>query len=68
MLTFTLLALAGLFAGLTSAQNSSGSYPYTINPGIVDINTRNTWCQAQTNSCPQICDGSAFPNTCDPVS
>lgn len=74
MIVSTAILLATGFAGLAAAQtpditqNATGVYPYTVNAGSVDAATKSQWCQAQTNSCGEICLGRAFPNSCDPVS
>ena len=39
----------------------------SIDPGSVDLAERRIWCRAQLNSCPEICGGTANPNTCDAV-
>ena len=64
----TLLLAATTFTGLVSAQNYSTSGPISVVPDSVSITLRESWCRAQTGSCPQICGGQANPNTCDPVS
>jgi len=64
----TLLVAATAFTGFVSAQNYSTSGAISITPSSVDYDTRLSWCRAQTNSCPQICGGTASPNTCDAVS
>jgi hypothetical protein len=64
----TLLIATSALAGLVSAQNYSTSGPLSIVPSSVDYDLRLSWCRAQTNSCPQICGGQAYPNSCDAVS
>lgn len=64
----TLLLAATALTGLVSAQNYSTSGAIAVDPNSVDYDTRLSWCRAQTNSCPQICGGQAYPNTCDAVS
>lgn len=76
---FSLLAVFAATAAVAVAQNSSSTtgydntnvnYPYVLTPAqIATYNLTRTapWCEAQRNSCPQICGGQAFPNTCDPV-
>ncbi|TKA51071.1 hypothetical protein B0A49_12282 [Cryomyces minteri] len=62
----TLLFAATAFSGLVAAQNATVNT--SIDPNSVSIQLRQSWCRAQTNSCPQICGGQASPNTCDPNS
>lgn len=78
---FSSLTILAAFAALATAQNSSSSssngynstnidYPYALTPAFIatlNITTTGPWCQAQQNSCPQVCGGQAFPNTCDTV-
>lgn len=68
MFRSTLLAATAAFAAVASAQNYSTSGNLTINVQQIDSPTRQSWCRAQTNSCPMICGGRAQPNNCDPVS
>lgn len=82
LFTSALVVAVTSLVGLTSAQsttnvnsqhadltkNATGVYPFTIDPNTVPINTRQTWCTAQMNSCPYICNGRAYPNTCNAVS
>lgn len=62
-----LLATTAL-TGLVSAQNYSTSGALSVVPNSVAYVLRQSWCRAQTNSCPEICGGQAYPNNCDPVS
>lgn len=56
-------------ATLGSAFNDTDqNYPYTIPAGSVSASTTTQWCQAQQNSCLQICGNQANPNSCDGVS
>jgi hypothetical protein len=64
----TLLAVVAAFSAFTSAQNYSTTGPLSVDPNSIPSSLRQTWCRAQTTSCPQICGGRAQPNTCDPVS
>lgn len=68
MLSTVFVLFAAVLTGLVSAQNSSAPYPYLVSPGSVDMSTRQTWCNAQLQSCPNICGGGAYPNNCEPVS
>lgn len=64
----TVLLAAAAFTGLASAQNYTTSGPLNITASQIDPNTRASWCLAQTHSCPEICGGQAYPNSCDQVS
>jgi len=73
------LAILAAFAAVATAQNSSSAtgwnqtninYPYIPTAGWIaglDTSQKGGYCQAEQNSCVQICGGQAFPNTCDPV-
>lgn len=65
----TLLVAVTAFTGLASAQwNPSNP---VINPGSINQTVAQSWCQAERNSCSDLCIGQvAQPNgnTCDPVS
>ncbi|KAK6437607.1 hypothetical protein LTR95_006186, partial [Oleoguttula sp. CCFEE 5521] len=65
----TLLAVAAFAtsAFAQSTENTTGT-SLTINTGSVDSVVRQSWCLAQTNSCPILCGGQASPNTCDPTT
>lgn len=65
----TLAIAATAFTTFASAQNySTSGGNLTIDPNSVGYATRQSWCRAQTNSCPQICGGQASANDCNPVS
>jgi len=65
----TLIVAASAFTGLVSAQNySTSGSNLTVVPSSVDYPTRQSWCRAQTNSCPELCGGQTSANDCDPVS
>lgn len=55
MLYASLLLAASAFSGLVAAQNFSQCC--TINPGSVDTDTRQSWCRAEQNTCPELCGG-----------
>ncbi|KAF1971407.1 hypothetical protein BU23DRAFT_555948 [Bimuria novae-zelandiae CBS 107.79] len=77
MLYTTLLAASAVFSGLVAAQNSTSNLqlPNGIQPcckvdaNRVPQNQRSTWCNAQQNTCPEICGGqgqiAAGGNNCD---
>lgn len=72
MLSSIIFFGAGLI-GLASAQSANSTttqsaYPYLVDPNSISAENKTTWCTGQTQSCPLICGGRAFPNTCDPVS
>lgn len=67
MIYSAVVLAAAAFTGLASAQNYSTSGPLTVDPNSVDYDLRLSWCRAQTNSCPMICGGQAYPNSCDAV-
>jgi hypothetical protein len=60
-----LVALTSL--ALVSAQTANFSTCCSVQPNSVDFNTRLSWCRAQTNTCPLLCqNGQYSENTCDP--
>ncbi|KAF4555259.1 Hypothetical protein D9617_2g052120 [Elsinoe fawcettii] len=59
MLYTSLLIAASALATSVSAQ-------IQINPGSVPQAERNGWCEAQRNTCPQICQNGTTQNNCDP--
>lgn len=79
MLYTSLLAATAAFSGLVSAQNGTSNLnlPSTIGPCCnVDANgiptdLKQEWCQASTNTCPEICGGqgqiASGGNECDAV-
>lgn len=65
----TIVLAAAAFSGLVAAQ--SGNSTVTIDPNSVPAATRQTWCRAQLQTCPQLCPDqrtTAGGNTCDSVS
>ena len=85
MLYKTLFVATAAFSGLVAGQNStaSGSAPSqtglppsiqpccSISADNVPENLKNAWCQAEQNTCPQICGGqgqiASGGNDCDTV-
>ncbi|TKX25344.1 hypothetical protein C1H76_2577 [Elsinoe australis] len=50
-----------------TAMTSMVAAQIQINPGSVPQTERNSWCDAQRNTCPLICNGTGTTsNTCDP--
>lgn len=74
MLYSTLLVAAAAFSGFVSAQNSSTPIGdcCTVPANEVSDDLKESWCRAQTNTCPEICGGlgqvANGGNTCDDVS
>lgn len=65
MLRSSLAAVMAL-ATIASAQNYSTSGPLNITVSQVPLSMRQTWCNSQTQTCPNLCSGRAYPNSCDP--
>ncbi|KAJ4301171.1 hypothetical protein N0V90_003261 [Kalmusia sp. IMI 367209] len=76
MLYSTLFVATAAFSGLVAAQNGSVSgLPSTIEPcctvdaNLVSDDLKTEWCQAQENTCPEICGGqgqiASGGNECD---
>ncbi|KAK8216806.1 hypothetical protein M8818_001769 [Zalaria obscura] len=63
----SVLFAAAALSSVVSAQNYSTSGALSVVPSSVEYTLRQSWCRAQLNTCPEICDGTAYPNTCDPV-
>jgi len=62
--TFTVAIAA--FASAVSAQANFTSC-CNVTPTTVDLPTRLSWCRAQQNTCPEICqNGQTSANACDP--
>lgn len=77
MLYSTLVVAASAFAGFASAQSSNSSFNTpipccSVAAGTVPPSERSSWCEANTNTCVDICGGQANiasnGNTCDDVS
>ncbi|EME39321.1 hypothetical protein DOTSEDRAFT_83110 [Dothistroma septosporum NZE10] len=65
MFRSALLVTVTALSVVVGAQNYSTSGPLSVDVSQIDTATRQSWCRAQTNSCPEICGGQANPNTCD---
>ncbi|KAF2842965.1 hypothetical protein M501DRAFT_924197 [Patellaria atrata CBS 101060] len=63
MIFTSLLIAASTFAGLAVSQNTTNDY--TVDPNSVDRPIRISWCRAQQNTCPMICNGRPADNDCD---
>lgn len=68
MFRSTLIAAVAALSAVAHAQNYSTSGNLSIDTTQIAPALLQTWCNAQRTSCPQICGGAAFPNTCDSVS
>jgi hypothetical protein len=76
MLYSSLVVAASAFAGLASAQgNTTFNTPIpccSVGAGSVPSDERASWCQANINTCVNICGGesniASNGNTCDDVS
>ncbi|KAI9924135.1 hypothetical protein ASPWEDRAFT_38468 [Aspergillus wentii DTO 134E9] len=60
------VVLLSTLAASVAASSGNYSLPDSFNVGEVELSTRNSWCTAERNSCPKICGGVAYGNTCDP--
>ncbi|KAF2405432.1 hypothetical protein EJ06DRAFT_502645 [Trichodelitschia bisporula] len=60
----TFLVGCAALIGATTAQSNFTSC-CNIEPNSVDGPTRASWCRAQTNTCPEVCNGQTKENTCD---
>ncbi|KAF1998085.1 hypothetical protein P154DRAFT_268256 [Amniculicola lignicola CBS 123094] len=71
MLYSALLVVAATFSSFVSAQNTSAGPCCNVSSTLVPQNLRSDWCEAQRNTCPEICGGygklKSGGNTCDPV-
>ena len=75
MLYSTLIVAASAFAGFASAQNSTASTPIaccTVPVTSVPESQRNEWCNANENTCVDLCGGqgkiASNGNECESVS
>jgi hypothetical protein len=77
MLYSSLIVAASAFAGFASAQNSTTNFNTpipccSVSAGAVNSTLRSSWCEANTNTCVDICGGqsqiSSNGNECDDVS
>ncbi|RMJ20839.1 hypothetical protein PHISP_08289 [Aspergillus sp. HF37] len=59
------LAVSALVASVAA---NNYTFPPGFNLNLVDMGARSSWCAAQRNVCPKICDGFAVDNTCDPTT
>jgi len=65
MIYSTLLVALSAFASVASAQSNFTSC-CNVDPNSVDLPTRQSWCRAQMNTCPEVCtNGQTSNNTCD---
>jgi len=76
MLYSSIIVAASAFAGLASAQNSTGSYNTpipccSVDAGSVPQDDKQAWCNANQNTCVDACGGQASVasqgNNCDSV-
>jgi hypothetical protein len=77
MLFTSLLVAAATLSSFASAQNETSNLPpgiqpcCTVDPNVIDDSLKTQWCQAQRNTCPEICGGvnqlSRSGQTCDQV-
>jgi len=67
MLFSTFIVAVAAFASAVSAQ-ANFTTCCNVTPSTVDANMRLSWCRAQQNTCPEICqNGQTSQNACDPV-
>ncbi|KAI4663859.1 uncharacterized protein J4E78_004278 [Alternaria triticimaculans] len=64
MLYSSIIVAASAFAGLASAQNSTGSYNTpipccSVDPGSVPQDDKQAWCNANQNTCVSACGGQS---------
>ena len=68
--TTGLIAVAAL-TGFASAQNTTIIPCCSVPATQVPLDQKTTWCQAERNTCPELCGGlgkiATNGNTCDPV-
>ncbi|KAJ5312291.1 hypothetical protein PENANT_c011G00427 [Penicillium antarcticum] len=64
------IAFLSALATSVLAANSTDSYtfPEGWNIGLVDADTRSSWCTGQRNACPAICQKGTKLNSCDPTT
>jgi hypothetical protein len=79
MLSSTLLLAATAFSSFVAAQNNSNpsalppgiSNCCTVDPNVVPDELKSEWCQAERNTCPEICGGinqlASGGQSCDTV-
>ncbi|EAS28756.3 uncharacterized protein CIMG_07502 [Coccidioides immitis RS] len=64
MLPSTLWIAVSFLAAAVSAQ-SSYTPPAGFDPSAVEASVKASWCDAQSSTCPKLCDGFAKVNRCD---
>jgi hypothetical protein len=72
MRSSSIIVAASAFAGFAAAQNSTFNTPIpccTVDPNSVDQDDRQSWCQANQNTCVELCGGrgqlASNGNQCD---
>ncbi|USP79741.1 hypothetical protein yc1106_07015 [Curvularia clavata] len=72
MRSSTIFVAVSAFAGFAAAQNSTFNTPIqccTVDPNSVDQDDRQSWCQANQNTCVELCGGrgqlASNGNQCD---
>lgn len=66
MIGFALIAVASLASSsLVAAQGGVGIGNQTIVPSSVDLNTRNSWCRSEKDTCTTLCSKNWSTNDCD---
>ncbi|KAF1943443.1 hypothetical protein EJ02DRAFT_453346 [Clathrospora elynae] len=73
MLYSTIIAAASAFAGFAAAQNVTTPIPCcSVAAGTVPSDQRDAWCQANQNTCVELCGGqgdiASNGNSCDSTS
>ena len=72
MLYSSLIVAASALAGFAAAQNDTAVPCCTVAVTSVPQNDRQDWCNAQENTCVDLCGGqgdiASNGNTCDAVS
>ena len=73
MLYATLLLAVSALASVAFAQDAPNTTACcNIDPGSVQLGTRNGWCTGERNTCLEVCGGiqnlAPNGNLCDPVS
>ncbi|KAH7270285.1 uncharacterized protein BKA55DRAFT_683346 [Fusarium redolens] len=62
--SFALLAMAISAVSAQSVKDYKSSLDMTIDPNIVDLATRSSWCGAQQNTCDALCNDDTNSNKC----
>ncbi|KAH7401933.1 hypothetical protein DE146DRAFT_651987 [Phaeosphaeria sp. MPI-PUGE-AT-0046c] len=75
MLYSTFVVAASALVGLASAQNTTLNTPIpccTVSPNLVNATERSLWCEANSNTCVDICGGqgqiASNGNNCEPTT